>query len=120
MRGNDDFHIFGAHLRGEDEKFLYRFIAHGQAADGDGSAMNENIRTRIGAPLLPSMEEVEFVGVINFHRQVVMAVGIQLFDTVNAFRHLLVALAQFGTGHAAGGLDGIVADKTKLAVVSGP
>jgi len=70
VRSDDDFHLFGTYVGGEDEKFLDRFIAHGEATDGGGSTMDEDIRTRIGASLLPGMDEVEFIGVIDFHRQV--------------------------------------------------
>ena len=49
-----------------------------------------------------------------------MAVGIELRDAVNAFRHLPVALAQFGASYAAGGLDVVVADETELAAALGP
>jgi len=49
-----------------------------------------------------------------------MAVGIQRLNAINAFRHLVVALAQFGAGHTAGGLNVIVADEAELAAVPGP
>jgi len=68
VRGNHDFHIFGAHLRSEDEKFLYRFIAQARQPMDAALSWMKISEPWFGAPLLPGMKEVEFIGVIYFHR----------------------------------------------------
>ena len=78
--------------------------------------MDHNVAAEVRkvATVLPGALNVIDVGIVYAQRKMIAAVGIEQFNPVESFGHLLVAFAKLRTGDPARGQDWIGANKTRL------
>ena len=93
QRSKNYGNVFDTGFRCKDEEVFGGWIAHGEATDGRCTAMDHDIAAEIGSAIATSMVFVEVVGVIDAESEMEMAVGIEGFDFVQAFRDLTISLS---------------------------
>ena len=88
--------VLDARSGGEHEQLFGGGVADGDAAGGEGSAMDHDVAAGVCASFGLGVEAVGFVGIIDAEGEMEAAVGLEGLDGVDAFGRLFVALAQFG------------------------
>src|SRR5690606_4578954 len=101
----------------EDEQFLGRLVADGDAAGRYSLAVDHDVTTEVLALVLGGHLSIEGIRIVHAQGHVIAARRIEIRDAVDAFRNLPVALLQLWAGLAAGGKHRIAMDKLPSATL---
>lgn len=119
--GDNDIRIFCADCFNKCVEFFDHGVSHGQAANRDVAAVDENVAAWLFAILLLCFFPIKGVGVVEFHGQMKVAIRVEPRDFIQTLGDLKIAFSEFGSQFTTTGQNGIVVNAFPfLLIILGP